>query len=553
MQKPGKSSARDSQAPGFGLWRTAAAADRLGACPAFTRPDMCRRLAGPFTRRDAWLKGACPAGYLGTGRLAGPFTRQDMCRRLPGGMLAAYLPTGQSCEKHELRLLFAGPVLYCTVAGEAEKMRYSEARRNRSGKKKKSMPRCIFVLMIAAIIALSGCIGVGQGEYEAYPEEALKEETAPMASKSVSQLARNEQPAGRVAGAEMLAAAPEMDSVIADSGPVGAPMGGQEGSQEGEPGDGEPGTGKGDQVQERLRVYSAELEMAVTSVNTSRESLIDLAEKAGGYVESSSMNYVVLRVPAADFESVLARVESIGTVLTRSVRTADVTDQFSDLERRIDLAERTRERLYDLLDRADETEERVKILREIRRLTEEIERLRGELESLDQLIRFSRIAVSLTARIARENRSRDAIPFPWIAWLDPIGVTTGEASQVIGLEVPEDFAVFEDGKRWLAEAAEGTRLKAGMVANEPRGDTEFWAAALAYHLADYYRSAERVEYGRFRGVLFESKDAQPFYYLAAVHAADDSIIVAEVFFPDKEAFDRRSGQIGIMLGKAYTK
>lgn len=427
-------------------------------------------------------------------------------------------------------------------------------RANRSGKKKNSTPRCVFVLVIAVIIVLSGCIGTGASEeYEAYSEEAFKEEAAPMASKSASQLARNEQPAGRAAGAEMLAAAPEMDSVIADSGPVGAPVGGQGGSQEGEPGDGEPGAGKGDQAQKRLRVYSAELEMAVTSVNTSRESLINLAEDAGGYVESSSMNYVVLRVPAADFEFILSRVEAVGTVLSRAVRTADVTEQFSDLERRIDLAERTRERLYDLLDRADETEERVKILREIRRLTEEIERLRGELESLDQLIRFSRIAVSLTARIARETRSRDAIPFPWIAWLDPLGVTTGEASRDISLEVPEDFAVFEEGKRWLAETAEGTRLKAGMVADEPRGDTEFWAAALAYNLADYYRTAERVEHGRFRGVLFESKDARPFYYLVAVHVEDESIIVAETFFPDKEAFDRRSGQIGTMLGEAYTE
>jgi hypothetical protein len=430
-------------------------------------------------------------------------------------------------------------------------MRYPMPRANRSGGKK-IVPRVLFVLVIAVIIVLSGCIGTGASEeYEAYPEEAgygLEEEAAPMASKSAMQLARDEQPAGRAVGAGMPAAAPVMDSAIEEDGSVGTEEAGPGGSQEGEAGDGESG-----QAQKRLRVYSAELELAVTSVNTSREHLINMAEEAGGYVESSSMNYVVLRVPAADFESILEKVEAIGTVLSRAVRTADVTEQFSDLERRIDLAERTRERLYDLLDRADETEERVNILREIRRLTEEIERLRGELESLDQLIRFSRIAVSLTARIAQENRSRDAIPFPWIARLDPLGVTTGEASKAIALEAPEDFAVFEEGKRWLAEAAEGTRLKAGTVPNEPRGDTEFWAVALAYHLADYYRTAERIEHGRFRGVLFQSKDARAFYYLVAVHAEDDSIIVAETFFPDKEAFERRSGQIGTMLGEAYSE
>lgn len=419
----------------------------------------------------------------------------------------------------------------------------------------------IFLVIPATLLfLLSGCLGVPAGEYEeSYPAEAEYAPEAPMMAKQRSEAPR---PAARAAASEMLAAAPEEDINGADSGsmegsadgPGGLPiLGGAtgQGGPEGTDGGSGEGTGSENQARKRLRVYSAELELAVTSVEKSREELIRTAEEAGGYIESSALDYLVLRVPAESFEEILEAVEATGTILSRAVRTADVTEQFSDLERRIELSERTRERLYALLEKAEETAERVKILREIRRLTEEIERLRAQLESLDELIRFSRITVHLRARISRQSRSREAIPFGWIARLDPIGVTAGKASRGIDIRPPEDFAVFYEGKNWLAETAEGTRLKAGAGANEPRGDSEFWAEALFYHLGDYYRRADRISYGVFRGVLFESKDPDPFYYLIAVHVLDTEILVAEAFFPDRTALDRRREQVASMLKEGY--
>ena len=416
-------------------------------------------------------------------------------------------------------------------------------RSDKRGGVMKNIAGILLGLALGSVFLFSGCMGMAEYE-EAYEEEYIAEaEYAPEMSKSAKQSVGAARPSARAASG-MLAAAPEADMLMDASSP--AEPGELPGSEDTSPG--ENGAG-----QKRLRVYSAELELAVTSVEQSREALIRAAEEAGGYIESSSMDYVVIRIPAGVFDTVLSDIEGMGTILSRAVRTADVTEQFSDLQRRISLSERTRERLYDLLERAEETEERVKILREIRRLTEEIERLKGELDSLDRLIQFSRITVRLRARITQESQSRDVIPFPWIAWLDPIGVSTGFARKDIEISPSDDFAVFQDGKRWLAEAAEGTRFKAGAVPNEPRGDTEFWAEALHYHLGDYYRTAERARYGGFRAVLFESKDAKAFYYMVAVQVRGDSIIVAEVFFPDRDALDRRRAQVRAMLEEAYTE
>jgi hypothetical protein len=294
---------------------------------------------------------------------------------------------------------------------------------------------------------------------------------------------------------------------------------------------------------ERLRVYSADLDLVVASVVESRDEIIRIVETAGGYVESSRADYLVVRVPAERFDPILAAIEETGEVRSRAVRTSDVTDQFFDLERRLRISEASRDRLLQLLEKAEDPDERVAILRDIRRLTEEIEQLRSSLESLAQLVRYSRITVQLTSRIQLSELSRREIPFRWIAVLSPLEFTTHSAGSDIPITPDESFAVFESGPWLFAEAADGTQFRAGVVPNEPLGDEEFWQSALVYHLEPFYRSAEPAGAGEYRGVLLESKDSEPFYYLVLVRSRDDELIVAEAFLPTSDAKDSRLDEI----------
>lgn len=302
-----------------------------------------------------------------------------------------------------------------------------------------------------------------------------------------------------------------------------------------------------EEPQERLRVYSADLELIVAKIDQSRDRILALVEDLGGYVEASQAEYLVLRVPKREFQNAVSAIESEGELSSRSIRTADVTEQFSDLERRIEIAEQARSRLYELLEQTEDTDERVRIVQEIRRLTEQIERLSSMLDSLSSLIDYSRITVRLVARITAETGNRSAIPFPWIANLDPLYRSVGEAHGRFGFTVPEDFAVFEDGRLVVAEAADGTRLRAGGRANEPLGTTEFWTAALSFHLSDFYRSAEEVSAGGYAGSLFESKDSPAYYYLVMVKADEDDLYVVETFFPDQTTREARLTPILTML------
>ncbi|MFP4565088.1 MAG: DUF4349 domain-containing protein [Spirochaetaceae bacterium] len=313
-------------------------------------------------------------------------------------------------------------------------------------------------------------------------------------------------------------------------------------------------------AEERLRVYSAELELLVPRIEAAREEIIRAAEAAGGYVESSGGEYITIRVPAERFDGVVEEIEGVGRVSSRAVRTADVTEQYADLGRRLELAKRTRERFYTLLERTPDTEERVEILREIRRLTERIERLNAQIESLDRRIAYSRISVRLIARIQNGGPRRADIPFPWIAALDPLERTTGEPDRRPAVKLPADYAVFDTGRFVRAETADGTRVRIGAVEHEPRGDSLFWQDALIYHLGDFYTVVRRVEARRpgatgrseetLRGALFASKGVQRFFYLVLAGARNGEIIVAEAFFPDADARDARLDEIRDALSEA---
>jgi hypothetical protein len=289
----------------------------------------------------------------------------------------------------------------------------------------------------------------------------------------------------------------------------------------------------------RARVYSGFCRLVVDEVEQARRQLEELAAASGGYVESVNASAVSLRVPAARFREAFAAVQKLGEVAAKSIETYDVSDTLRDQQTRLELAEKSRERLYQLLERTGDVKERLAILREIRRLTEEIERVRQSVELLKNQVALSRITVELQARRPEIEARAQTIPFPWIADLSPLYPSLSKPAGKAVPALSDDFAVFSKERRFRAESPEGTRVRLGSTRNSPRGGEDFWQKALLYHLGPRYRKAEAVQEGAFRGVLFTSKDSRPYAYLVAVRARGKRLDVFEAFFPDPEACERR--------------
>ena len=291
--------------------------------------------------------------------------------------------------------------------------------------------------------------------------------------------------------------------------------------------------------EDRKRVYSGFCQLRVESVEKIKNRIFSIAEQSGGYVESSYSDKIIIRVPAERFSEVFSTIIGLGEVIDKTIETYDVTEKFRDLIARLEIAEKTRERLYMLLEETDDVEERFRILKEIKRLTDEIESIKQNLEMIKKQISFSRITVGLIARLAQQPVGKEKIPFDWIKDLDPLYVSLRHLKGKIEFELGDEFAVFERDVAFRAESAEGTRVRVGTTRNEPSGDSSFWQKALSYYLSKYYKETVDFEFGEVKGAIFTSKDVEPFYYLAGVVIEKDTIYVIEVFFPGRASLDKR--------------
>lgn len=171
----------------------------------------------------------------------------------------------------------------------------------------------------------------------------------------------------------------------------------------------------------RLMIYSAELRLEVSRVADAITACRAIAERLGGYLEARATSTLTLRVPADRFEEFLASTRELGRVLDESMQAADVTKQHRDTTIRLENARKARERLLALLESAKEVDDILKIEKELQRLTTEIESAVAALESLDQRIALSSVAVTFNARITPDRPGRARKPSQF-GWINSIGV-----------------------------------------------------------------------------------------------------------------------------------
>ncbi len=287
----------------------------------------------------------------------------------------------------------------------------------------------------------------------------------------------------------------------------------------------------------RQRIYSASVELEVIRTDEAIRQVESMAEAMQGRIDGIYPESIVVRVPAERFLDFLRDLESVGTILNKSIDAFDVTDQLADTETRLRLAREARERLYLLLERAEDTEERLKILREIRRLTETIEAHEAQLATLQSRIAYSRVSVAFRSRTAAAGEAREQIPFSWMRNLDPFAVTLPRLKKRVSLDLGADFAVFKDppeGEAFYAESAGGSIVRLGSRPNEPDGDGIFWQKSMLYYLAPLFAEVvpmELSEDSAVHGVSCRIPGSPGYNYEVFAVPVKEELYIAEGIFP----------------------
>lgn len=160
-----------------------------------------------------------------------------------------------------------------------------------------------------------------------------------------------------------------------------------------------------DQDDDRSVITTGWLALTVDDPVESAAEVADLADRAGGRVESRSETpgtdtqraraTLVLRVPSDDLDAVLADLRELGDVSSVQLDATDVTQERQDLDARIEALQASVDRLLALLAEADDTADLIAIESELTTRQAELDSLTTRRDRLADQVDYSTLTVEL--------------------------------------------------------------------------------------------------------------------------------------------------------------
>lgn len=161
---------------------------------------------------------------------------------------------------------------------------------------------------------------------------------------------------------------------------------------------------------ERKIIRNATLTLEVEQPSKAMQRIASVAEAHGGFVVTSDSRQqtgsqggrayevitVEMRVPAAQFEATLNDIRAAGgSVTAQKITGKDVTEEYIDLEARLRTQRDLEEQMSQILKRANEIEDVIKVQDKLTAVRTEIERIEGRRRFLENQASLSTITVTL--------------------------------------------------------------------------------------------------------------------------------------------------------------
>ena len=155
----------------------------------------------------------------------------------------------------------------------------------------------------------------------------------------------------------------------------------------------------------RLIIKTSQLGFEVEKYDAALEELQKLTDRLGGFITSSTTEIpyenikrgtIVLRIPAEKFEATLIDIKKLAKRLeSEGVQGQDVTEEFYDLEARLNNKKLAEKQTQDILKRAGTIHDVLEVQRELTNIREDIERFEGRKKFLADQASLSTITVNM--------------------------------------------------------------------------------------------------------------------------------------------------------------
>ncbi|MCK5728223.1 MAG: DUF4349 domain-containing protein [Methylococcales bacterium] len=150
----------------------------------------------------------------------------------------------------------------------------------------------------------------------------------------------------------------------------------------------------------RLLIKTAQLSVEVENPKTTANQITTLISTEKGYVENrrevdKSKISMSVKIPEKKLIFFIEKVSSMGTVISKSVNSRDVTEQVTDIEAKLANLKLLREKFRKLLKKAKNVTETLAIEAELSRLQIDIDSIESRKKWLKNQVSYSNVTINL--------------------------------------------------------------------------------------------------------------------------------------------------------------
>ena len=150
---------------------------------------------------------------------------------------------------------------------------------------------------------------------------------------------------------------------------------------------------------ERKLIRTGNVTLEVKTVSDAEEKISAWAKSLGGYITNANTwengAGFTVRVPASRFDDAMVQAGEFGRVTNRSVSSQDVSDNYYDLQSRLQTKYILRDKLTGYLNQAKDIKDLLEIERQLNSVLEDIDSTEGRFKRLSGQIDFSTIYINM--------------------------------------------------------------------------------------------------------------------------------------------------------------
>ncbi len=170
----------------------------------------------------------------------------------------------------------------------------------------------------------------------------------------------------------------------------------------------------------RKIIKNGNISLKVLNLQSRMNEITKITEQLGGYVESSyvegtvepgtttvaeaekvkekttKFGSITIKIPADRYDNTFQSIITMGTVINQSTNGNDITKQYMDMESRLSNLKIQEKTYKDLLSKAQNVDEILRIETELNRIRTDIDIMQGDLKRWDEQVEYSTIYINLT-------------------------------------------------------------------------------------------------------------------------------------------------------------